>query len=182
MSKSNKNYLYGAAALVALLYLTRKGITMTAQSDLDNPNVKAFLNLIKKHESRGGDYSIIYGGGQFTDFSAHPNKRVPFMNPKTKQMDYSTAAGAYQINWKTWLEINAVMSLPDFGKQSQDLAAIILLRKIGALPLIIAGDLNGALQKASGRWASLPYSTSMQNKTSTIQAQADYLGAGGRMA
>lgn len=182
MLKSNQTlFLYGAA-VVALLFLMRKGITMKVQSNLDHPNVKAFLALIKKHESRGGDYSIIYGGGHFTDFSAHPNKRVPFFNPKKQKMDVSTAAGAYQIIYPTWMMINAAISLPDFSRQSQDLAAIFLLEKCGAMPLILAGNLTGALQKASKEWASLPYSTSMQNKTSTVQARADYLNAGGSIA
>lgn len=163
------------------LWAARKGVTMTTSSDLQNKNVQAFLALIRKHESNG-DYSIIYGGQHFNDFSQHPNVRVPFFNPKTQKMDYSTAAGAYQINRPTWLMLNAISSFADFGKESQDLAAVLLLRRSGALSAIIAGDIQGALKAASGTWASLPYTDSMQAHTSATIAANEYLNFGGSIA
>lgn len=178
---STKTILIGIAALSALIYATRKGTNMLAASDATNKNVQAFLALIKKFESKGGDYSIIYGGTHFTDFASHPNVRIPFFDKRTNSTNYSTAAGAYQITVGTWRMINATMHLSDFSPKSQDLAAIWLLNYCGAMPLILKGDITGALQKASTQWASLPYTTSLQNHVSLDSAVAAYKASGGTM-
>jgi lysozyme len=166
-------------ALVGVGYMIARQITAAsvANAKTDN-NVKAFLALIRKYEA-AGRYDVIYGGGKIADFSKHPNVKVPFSNPATGKADYSTAAGAYQINYPTWLTIQAAISLPDFSQNSQDTAAIILLNMRGVTPLIVAGNLDAALQKASGTWASLPYSTSGQAKTSITSAVAAFTQAGG---
>jgi lysozyme len=76
----------------------------------------------------------------------------------------STAAGAYQFIRPTWDRIRAISPrLPDFSPDSQDIAAIRLLNQIGALALIEAGDIAGAVAKASKTWASLPGSKAQQN-------------------
>lgn len=134
--------------------------------------VAAFLALIRKFESNG-DYYVLYGGGHFDDASRHPNIRVPFTNPATGKSDYSTAAGAYQINYPTWsTEIQPELDLPDFTPPSQDLAAEQILRNIGAYDAAAAGDIDRALRLASKRWASLPYSTAQQHPR-TIQLAMD---------
>jgi muramidase (phage lysozyme) len=53
--------------------------------------------------------------------------------------------------------------LPDFEQQSQDLAALELLKESGAYDLILEGEIEGAIRKASKIWASLPGSTAQQN-------------------
>lgn len=152
---------------------------------LNNQNVQAFLATIRAFESRGGDYAILYGGGHFTSFDAHPNIRIPFNNPKRAPHadgtpnDYSTAAGAYQITHPTWLMVRPLISASDFGPAAQDQAAIQLLKMCGALSLIIAGDFSGAIAKASGTWASLPASTSGQRKVTIAQAFNTYQQNGG---
>ena len=69
----------------------------------------------------------------------------------------STAAGAYQIIKSTWQGVRD--GLPDFSPASQDAAAIRLLAQTGALKLILAGDIDGAVEKANNIWASLPNAT-----------------------
>lgn len=175
----SKKKAIAVVVLIAGLFAIRKGLAMVANKDLANQNVQAFLKLIKKYESMGGDYQVIYGGRRFDGFDSHPNIRVPFKDPRTGKMNYSTAAGAYQITIGTWRMINASMSLPDFSPASQDLAAVWLLNYCGAMPLIVKGDIEGALQKASTQWASLPFTTSMQNHVTLDKAIASYKQAGG---
>lgn len=179
-----------AAALVAAVLVWKRNtiasLTVNTSDALNNANVRAFLAMVKQFESNG-DYSVLYGGGHFSDFSDHPNVRVPFYNPKKPGLvgmpnDYSTAAGAYQINHPTWLLVYPLIDGTDFSPASQDEAAVALLKDNGALSLIIAGDFQGAIDAASGTWASLPSSTSGQRKVSMQVAQSAYQNNGGTFA
>jgi muramidase (phage lysozyme) len=132
--------------------------------------VAAFLAMIRQFES-SGQYNVLYGGQTFSDFSAHPDVKVPFFNPKTQKQDYSTAAGAYQINYPTWSTVvQPGTGLVAFDPASQDAAAVYLLQVDGAYDSIVAGDIDTALQIASKRWASLPYSSAQQNPVSVASA------------
>lgn len=125
--------------------------------------INAFSQMITSFESNG-DYSVLFGGGHFSDYSQHPNIRVPFFNREKNKQDYSTAAGAWQINYPTWsTEIQPVLHLPDFSPQSQDIAGQFLLKKTGAIPYITSDNIPYALQLASRKWASLPGSNAQQN-------------------
>jgi len=166
------------ALAVAGLFITRKVVDMDVKAAINDRNVQAFLKMIRRFESNG-DYSVIFGGKHFSDFTQHPRIRVPFHNPRTKRDDYSTAAGAYQINFPTWLTIQAVAALPDFSQQSQDLAAVYLLKIRGALGYILDNDFENALRVASKTWASLPYTDSMQAHVSADAARGVYLESGG---
>jgi muramidase (phage lysozyme) len=120
---------------------------------LKNANVKAFIGAIATAE--GGDYNLKFGGvkgkkndkWKFSDFSTHPG---PGSDGKT------TAAGMYQINRDTWKEMGGKMGLTDFSPETQDLIAVEILRTIGVLDDIIAGNIEPALSAASRRWAALP--------------------------
>src|SRR5437899_546093 len=65
----------------------------------------AGLALIRKFESNG-QYDVLYGGAKFDSMDEHPNVRVPFVDPRSGKDNYSTAAGAYQINFPTWRHEN----------------------------------------------------------------------------
>lgn len=156
--------------------------TPAAAGDL-NAQVAALLALIRTTES-GGDYTVLYGGGHFADYSRHPDVRVPFYDPKKAgpagvPNNFSTAAGAYQINWPTWnTEIQPALSLPDFSPASQDQAALFLLKKTGAYNALADGDVQGAIQAAAKRWASLPGSSSGQHQVA-MQSALDVFSANG---
>lgn len=137
--------------------------------------IAAFLAVIRRFES-GDDYRILYGGGHFSDMSRHPNIRVPFYNPKTGRNDFSTAAGAYQINFPTYNDFAPRLGITDFSVESQDALALEILRSTGAFRYIDADDLRGAFAAASRRWASLPGSTDMQNPQTLANATAAYEG------
>lgn len=173
-----------ALAVLAVVFLGRntlKSITINNQDALMNPNVQAFLAMIRKFES-AGRYNVLYGGGTFDSYAVHPHVRVPFFNPKTQKMDYSTAAGAYQITYPTWASILSLAGNGDFSPASQDAAAVWLLKMNGALDSIMQGDFNTALKLASRTWASLPFTDSMQRHVTIAAAQQIYEQSGGVIA
>lgn len=122
---------------------------------LKNKNVKAFLDAIA--ESEGGNYHAKYGYGwakgfqtgiwTFTDESTHPGAGYG---------DSITASGRYQINIVTWREYAEKMGLTDFSPHTQDLMAVDILRTLGVIDEIKAGDIPGAMPKVATRWAALP--------------------------
>lgn len=169
------------AILAGVIILTQRIIAGDIKAALSNKNVQAFLAVIRTFES-AGYYDVVYGGQHFTDFSNHPHIRVPFTDPRNGQQNFSTAAGAYQITYPTWVTIQAVAFLPDFSPASQDEAAIWLLKLRGALPYVIEGDFDNAIRVASGTWASLPFSTSKQHKVSLALAQQVYRDNEGKIA
>ena len=143
-------------------------------------NLRAFLYMIRSTEHvyprdvvNDAAYSIFYGGSKFQSFRDHPvitgeKRGVPLPDAMCKAAGLkpgcvSTAAGAYQLIKPTWVRLRDKLQLPDFSPASQDLAAIGLLDEIGASSLIVAGDIEGAIHKASRIWASLPGSTAQQN-------------------
>lgn len=146
-----------------------------------NANVQAFLRMIRVGEGTSGPngYTTLFGGGQFSDMSAHPNVRVPFRNPATGKMDYSTAAGAYQINYPTWQTIQAALNLPDFSQTSQDLAAAWLIKNDGALADVQNGAVDTAIAKTNKTWASLPGSPYGQPTVTLAQAENNFAAYGG---
>lgn len=144
-------------------------------------NVAAFLHMIQSSEhvyprdvENQAAYSTFYGGSTFSNFADHPVNTGEKVGVKLSAAQckasglkpgcVSTAAGAYQFIKPTWDRIRAISPrLYDFSPDSQDTAAVRLLNQIGALSLIEAGDIAGAVAKASKTWASLPGSKAQQN-------------------
>lgn len=139
---------------------------------LKNPNVRRYLDFIGQAE--GADYGTLFGGKTIDDFSRHPNIRKSFKETTGKE-NVSTAAGKYQFLNKTWNGLQNQLGLKDFGPQSQDIAAVELLKQSGALGDIVAGNFGQAIQKTGKVWASLPSSTYNQGKRSW-QWAAEKLG------
>lgn len=120
---------------------------------LGDRNVAAFIKAVALAE--GGGYDFKYGAikgkrndpWRFTDYSTHPG---PGKGGTT------TAAGMYQINIATWRDHGAKMGLTDFTPRTQDLIAVEILRSIGVIEKIKAGDVAGAMPRAAVKWAALP--------------------------
>jgi muramidase (phage lysozyme) len=136
--------------------------------------VAAMLSTIRQFESNG-NYSALSGGGTFSDFSTHPadpSKPAPagwakssagnWYNPKTN----SSAAGAEQFIYSTWVRLAAKLGLTDFSPASQDAAAAELLNETGAVAALSNGDVIGAMRAASSQWASLPFAPPTANNRS----------------
>jgi muramidase (phage lysozyme) len=168
----------------ALLLLTKREIEETKTvNSFDTPyspyqpynNLKAFLLMIQYAEGTIGPnaYYMLYGGTLFSDGSRHPNREI------TKGGITSTAAGAYQILYGTWVNIQQSLNLPDFSPLSQDKAAIELIRRRGALDDVYAGRFADAIYKCRKEWASLPGAGYGQNEKSIASLELMYRNAGG---
>ncbi len=62
------------------------------------------------------------------------------------------------------------MHLPDFSPENQDAVAIQQIKERGALPMIEAGDIAGAIAACSNIWASLPGNDYEQPGGHTVEA------------
>lgn len=144
---------------------------------MTHPNVAAFLRVIRAGESSQDEsaYRVMFGGSRFDSFADHP--RIT----NTASGYTSTAAGAYQFLSKTWDECAKALSLPDFSPESQDLAAVYLIKRRGALDDVIAGRLDEAVKKCAKEWASLPGSPYGQPTRTLEQAHATYFEYGGSL-
>lgn len=184
------------AALAAAVLFWRKAKDSLAKEQLftgeieingealsETTRLTAFLFMVAAAETgldkarSGESYATFYGNSIFRDFSNHPvltgeKTGVKLSDKMCKNAGFgpgcvSTAAGAYQINLPTWLEVSRAgawgSELIDFTPESQDEAARRILILTGALPLLESGDFDGALNAASARWASLPGSNAQQN-------------------
>lgn len=126
---------------------------------VDNPNVRAMLRVIRQGESSQDDsiaYRLIVGGKLFDGFADHPRIAGKCWTTSKGVRLCSTAAGAYQITKTTWDEVRAKMRLPDFSPASQDMAALGRIAYRGALPAVLAGDVETAIKKLRDEWTSLP--------------------------
>lgn len=119
----------------------------------ERANVKAMLDAISVVEGAG--YNSLVGQGRnndaITDLGKHPNK-VGIVTPDGP----STAAGRYQITNQTWRGVAADLGLKDFSPESQDKAAIELIRRRGALEDVKRGDFAEAARKLGSEWQGLP--------------------------
>lgn len=129
------------------------------QSFVPKPAIQNALRVIRFAEGteRGGpdSYRVMFGGGLAPDLKRHPDKVI-------KGGKYSSAAaGAYQFMPSTWEAQAKALGLSDFGQQSQDLAAVNLMRNrlmpIGGLSVLEKEGFSPRVSAALAReWASLP--------------------------
>jgi muramidase (phage lysozyme) len=155
---------------------------------LDNPNIKAFLTMIRCCEGTNytNGYRYLFGSTHaneklFDSFANHPGKYFTYTDKSGKILKTS-AAGAYQITLTTWKALKKRVTLPNFDEHSQDLAALELINETGAIPYIEQGKIEKALDKVKKIWASLPGSGSNQPERNLAFALRCYRLAGGMMA
>ena len=145
-----------------------------------NPNLDAFLKLIRKAESND-DYRALVGGGRFSDFSDHPAITGEFAGIQGPS-GLTTAAGAYQITRTTWKDLGGIGRYGDFLPYSQDLAAIDLIKRRGALPDINAGNFQQAVTKLRNEWEAFARMLAGNYHITLADAQTIYQNAGGSIA
>lgn len=194
-----KHLIIGGAALVALLFLSNIAEASSGgglDEDSMDANVLAFLKMLRWCEgtfSQPNPYAVCYGYDHIiTDFSDHPavtgewtGKVLPNQycyNVGLPAGCKSTAAGAYQFLKNTWIGLRDEYGIPDFSPASQNYACIQALDERGAYDHILAGNLQAAINKASGYWASLPGNTAGQPQRTYAQCEAFYLSHGGTLA
>lgn len=117
---------------------------------VQDPNVRAFLDVLALHES-GGRYNVSVGGATFSDMSKHPEMYRADLD--------SDAAGRYQFISTTYKPIAARLGIKDFSAQSQDLVAVQYLKDLGVLDEIQSGDpakIQSAVDRLKGsKWTGL---------------------------
>lgn len=149
---------------------------------LQDGNVRAFLRTIRFCEGTADDdgYRRLFGGVLIDDLTRHPNLKQTYKLSKGGELT-STAAGAYQFLFSTWEWCLTRLGLKDFGRVSQDLAAVELLFRRSAVEDIVAGRLPDAVRKCALEWASLPGSPYGQPVKSYDQVAAEYEKHGGKL-
>jgi muramidase (phage lysozyme) len=144
---------------------------------IQHGNVLAFLRLVRAGETSETDdaYREIFGGGLFDAPPwVHPHHAV------TGGALTSTAAGAYQFLAGTWDELATKFGFGDFSPINQDLGAVALIARRGALEDVIAGRVRDAIDKCGKEWASLPGSPYGQPTRTVGEALETYAQFGGQ--
>lgn len=145
--------------------------------DVAGANAAAFLRMIRYAEGTAGDngYSMLFGGSLFNSFADHPRIYIPFRNTS------SSAAGAYQILYRTFATLQARLGTTGFSPEVQDAMALELIRERGALNDVYAGRIPQAIAKVAKVWASLPGAGYNQPEKQLSALLSAYAGAGGHL-
>lgn len=147
-------------AKVIRIALKRKTRLEENEAYLADANVAAFLKAIA--EAEGGGYDFKYGAvkgkrndpWRFTDTSTHPGAGYG---------GRTTAAGMYQITIDTWREHGGRMGLSDFAPKTQDLIAVEIIRSIGVIDKVKAGNIFETMPQVAKKWAALPKGPGLGN-------------------
>ena len=130
----------------------------TSSTDLV-PNVRAWLDTIAHFEGTSTNsksdngYNVRFGGFIFDGYSRHP--AILYRSGRYG----SDASGRYQFLSTTYNPIARKLGLTDFSPRSQDLAAVDLIKSLGAYDDMVAGRVDSVLSKLRTTWASLPSPT-----------------------
>lgn len=149
------------------------------ETALRHPNVAAMLRVIRAGETNQADaaYRMQFGGHLFDAPPwTHPREAVTAAGLR------STAAGAYQFLATTWDECAKALELADFSPGNQDLAAVYLMQRRGAIGRIQAGELEAAVKACASIWASLPGSPYGQPTITLALCRETFAKYGGTLA
>lgn len=145
-----------------------------------NPNAQTMLDFIAHVEGVKHGYNTQFGNRRFDSLEDHPRQLFPFTTTKGKKQQTS-AAGRYQFTQDTWDDIRKKIKADDFGEVNQDLGALYLLRRAGALDDVLRGDFEAAIPKIGGTWAGASSSKYDQPKRSAESERAWFAArTGGR--
>lgn len=134
--------------------------------------IKAFLDTIAWAEGTGANYHMQFTGQISSAIDEHPEQI------NCSDALCSDAAGRYQFLSTTWQPVADRLGLKDFSAESQDKAAIQLLKDSGAYEKILSGDLEGAFCAAGPTWASFPcndYSQPQKSKAELLKVYQEAL-------
>ncbi|WP_241020980.1 glycoside hydrolase family 104 protein [Burkholderia sp. Ac-20344] len=168
------------------------GLNNTTQAGDPGTNLRAFLDMIAMSEigpsllaNSDNGYNVVVGGSLFDNgYADHPRIVV------RTRYGLSDAAGRYQamaavpgqIKTNTWDWISARLGLTDFSPASQDAMATYILQWKGAYNDVLAGNIQSAISKVAGQWASLPGSPYGQSPHDMGTVLSWYQSAGGAVA
>lgn len=145
-------------------------VAPTAGATLNNTDGWGRMSrAIRFAEGTSGDkgYTTMFGGGQFSDMSRHPDTVV-----HTDRYS-SAAAGAYQFMPATWSGAKSALGLQDFSRESQEKAGRYLTEQRDVNPDAVyttKEEFGAAIDKLAPEWAGLP----------TLATGTSYYGQGGK--
>lgn len=168
-----------ADALDTMLTLADPGswLPSTVSAGRAASNSAAFLRMIRFAEGTAGPdgYRTLFGGQLFDSFADHPRIYVPFRNTS------SSAAGAYQILYRTFKTLQDRLGTRGFGPEVQDTMALELIRERGALNDVYAGRIPQAIAKVAKVWASMPGAGYDQPEKPLARLLDEFQRAGGTL-
>ena len=132
---------------------------------IDNPNVRTMLDLIAASEGVAHGYNTGFGNTVLDALEDHPRELKPFTETSGRR-NLTSAAGRYQFLAGTWDDVAPRIGASDFMPENQDLGAVYLMQRRGALDAVLEGDFNTAISKLGREWAGLPSSPYAQPKRS----------------
>ena len=135
---------------------------------LTNKNIQIFMELVRWTEGTGSVpncYYTMYTGRKFTNLSTHPNIE------NCANGYCSTAAGAYQAVYPTWMEEKNKFKFSDFGFKNQDRFCVARFKYRKAIKLIVEGNWVQAMIKCIDEWVSLPGTKIKQSRHLKTQKQ-----------
>lgn len=147
-----------------------------------NKNVRAAFETVRHTEgtSAPDGYNYLFSSSprntlRFTDMTAHPNQHIS-ANGYT-----STAAGAVQILYGTWVNLCKSYGFTGFSEHTQQLMFCALIDEANCLVDICKGYyLRDTVQtKMAHIWASQPMNTYNQPTHTIADVRAYYLAQGG---
>ena len=147
--------------------------------------LKAFLDLIAWSEgtslsklTANAGYDVIVNGVEgpsvFTDYSTHPFENGGSVTVRENPPLHSSAAGRYQLLSRFWRVYKQQLNLPDYSPNSQDAVALQQMKERGAIAMIVAGNIRGAIEACSNIWASFPGNDYAQGGKSMPALLAQY--------
>lgn len=119
----------------------------------ENPHARRILDLIAAREGVQHGYNTLFGNTRFESLDDHPRKLVPFSVDGKKNK--TSAAGRYQFTQDSWDDIKRQLKSDSFSPLEQDLGALYLIHRRGALEDVLSGDYQTALPKMGPIWAAL---------------------------
>ena len=126
---------------------------------LENPNVRSALDVIAYSEGtygKGNDgYDVGFGTVPIDISKGHPRTTRQFTQTDGTK-NRSSAAGRYQVLARTYDDVAPRLGISDFSPRSQDLIAVALMERRGALDDVVAGNLEKGISKLGQEWVSLP--------------------------
>lgn len=118
-----------------------------------HPNLVKFLILItfcEGTDQQKTPYNELFGFDNFTDYSTHPKQKV------NKSGYISTAAGRYQILYRTFKAMLVKFPKATFSPEWQDRFALELIKEANGYALAKSGKFEEAILEVNNIWASLP--------------------------
>lgn len=140
--------------------LARKLLTAWAES----ANLRAFSHVVRQGETNQTEdaYRETYGGGLADDLSDHYYRHRP--HPLGPGGLPTSAFGAYQAELGTWDDFQRACGERDMSPPNQDLFFCWCVNRRGALPAILAGQLETAIALCRKEWTSLPGGSEQNHK------------------